>query len=61
VVDLEKGLLEAIRLTLDNWSYIQLVDYEQFPFKCKIFHEYGHFARSFPKKIPEPTTTGNID
>jgi len=22
-VDLEKGLLESIQLTLDNWSYIQ--------------------------------------
>jgi hypothetical protein len=44
-VDLEKGLLEAIQLNLDSWSYIQQVDYEQVPFKCKIYHEYGHFAK----------------
>jgi hypothetical protein len=45
-VDLEKGLLEAIQLTLDSWSYIQQVDYEQLPFKCKACHEYGHFAKN---------------
>jgi hypothetical protein len=32
-VDLEKGLSEAIQLTLDDWTYVQQVDYEQFPFK----------------------------
>jgi len=47
-VDLEKGLLEAIQLTLDNWSYIQKVDYESFPFQCKTWHEYGNFAKNFP-------------
>jgi hypothetical protein len=30
-VDLKKGLPEAIQLTLDNWSYLQQVDYEQLP------------------------------
>jgi hypothetical protein len=45
-VDLEKGLPEAIQLNLHSWSYIQQVDYEQIPFKCKICHEYGHFAKS---------------
>jgi hypothetical protein len=53
-VDLEKGLPEAINLTLDNWSYIQKVDYEQFSFKCKVCHEYRHFAKSFPQATSEP-------
>jgi hypothetical protein len=48
-VDLKKGLLEAIQLTLDNWSYIQKVDYEQFPFKCKTWHEYEHFSKNFQR------------
>jgi hypothetical protein len=48
-VDMEKGFLEAIQLTLDNWSYIQKVDYEQLSFKCKACHEYGHFAKNFRK------------
>jgi hypothetical protein len=46
---MEKGLLEAIQLTLDSWSYIQTVDYEQLPFKCKDFHEYDHFSKNSPK------------
>jgi hypothetical protein len=42
-------LPEAIQLNLDNWSYIQQVDYEKIPFKCKACHEYGHFAKTFPQ------------
>jgi hypothetical protein len=45
-VDLEKGLPEAIQLILDGWSYIQMVDYEQLPFKCKYCHEYGHLPKT---------------
>jgi hypothetical protein len=52
-VDLEKGLPEAIQLILDGWTYIQTVDYEQLPFKCKYCHEYGHFAKSCPKASQE--------
>jgi hypothetical protein len=52
-VDLEKGLPEAINLTLDKWTYLQQVDYEQLPFKCKVCHEYGHFAKHCPKSPPE--------
>jgi hypothetical protein len=47
-VDLEKGLPEAIKLRLDDWTYIQKMDYEQLPFKCKSCHEYGHFPRNCP-------------
>jgi hypothetical protein len=48
-VDLEKGPPEAIKLTLDNWTYLQELDYEKLPFKCKSCHKYGHFAKSFLK------------
>jgi hypothetical protein len=44
-VDIEFFFPEAIHLTLDNWSYIQKVDYEYLPFKCKSCHEYGNFAK----------------
>jgi len=50
-VDLEIGLPEAIKLTIADWSYIQELDYEQQPFKCRNCHEYGHFARYCKKKV----------
>ena len=43
-VDLGKGLPEAIKIKVDQWTHIQPLDYEQIPFKCKVCHEYGHFA-----------------
>jgi len=48
-VNLEKGLPEAIKLTLGDWYHIQELDYEQIPFKCLHCHVYGHFAKSCPK------------
>lgn len=51
-VDLGKGLLGALQLIVDKWIYLQHVDYEQFPFKCKSFHEYDHFAKNCPKVVP---------
>jgi len=54
-VDMEKCFPEAIQLTLDHWSYIQIVNYEQLSFKCKTCHEYGHFTKKCPKKkIDQP-------
>ena len=48
-VNLEKGLPEALHLTLGEWSHIQELDYEHIPFKCLRCHVYGHFAKSCPK------------
>jgi len=48
-VNLEKGLPEAIKLTMGDWSHVQELDYEQIPFKCLHCHVYGHFAKSCPK------------
>lgn len=45
-VDLGKGLPEAIKLKVDDWTHIQSLDYEQIPFKCKVCHEYDHFFQS---------------
>ena len=49
-VDLETGIPEAIKLTVAEWSHIQELDYEQIPFKCILFHGYGHFSRNCEKK-----------
>ena len=43
-VDLARGVPEAIKIKVDEWMHIQQLDYEQIPFKCKVCHEYGHFA-----------------
>jgi hypothetical protein len=53
-VNLEKGLPEAIKLSLGEWCHIQELDYEQIPFKCLRCHAYGHFAKSCPKASEEP-------
>jgi hypothetical protein len=52
-VNLEKGLPEAIKLSLGEWCHIQELDYEQIPFKCLRCHAYGHFAKSCPKASEE--------
>lgn len=60
-VDLEKGIPEAVVISLDNCQHIQQLDYEQLPFKCKICHEYGHFALNYKKADPNPIGTGQED
>lgn len=62
-VDIDKGLLEAINLMLDSWTHVQKLDYEQFTFKCKIFHEYGLFAKDCEANqvlSSPPTTTFGV-
>lgn len=48
-VDLEKCLSRAVNFHMDSWSHVQEVDYDQLPFKCKLYHEYEHFSKGFPK------------
>lgn len=48
-VDLGKGLPEAIKPQVDDWTNIQQLDYDQIPFKCKVCHEYGHFSNCCSK------------
>jgi len=50
-VDLGKGLPEAIKLKVDEWSHIQQLDYEQITFRCKVCHEYGHFTNRCRKLV----------
>ena len=52
-MDLEVGLPEAINMTVTDWSYVQELDYEQLPFKCRFCHGYGHFSKTCKKKIEE--------
>jgi hypothetical protein len=49
-VELEVGLLEAIKIKVGSWTHVQVLDYEQLPFKCRKCHVYGHFARGCQNK-----------
>lgn len=43
-VNLEKGLPKEKSISLDNWTPLQKRDYEHFPFKCGVYHEYDNFT-----------------
>ena len=60
-VDLEEGLPEAIKLTVAGWTYVQELDYEQLPFKCRHCHGHGHFAKHCKKKAEEQGDKQNGD
>ena len=49
-VNVEIVLPEEIYLTAAEWSQIHELDYEKIPFKCRLCHGYGHFARNCKKK-----------
>ena len=42
-MDLSKALPEDIRLLWDNDEWLQNLDYEQVPFRCRRCHEYGTY------------------
>ena len=61
-MDLGRGLPESIKIKVDEWTHIQRLDYEQIPFKCKLCHEYGHFAnRCTRKKENESEKTEDLE
>jgi hypothetical protein len=52
---MEKGLLESMKKNIDNWTYLEKVYYQKLPFKCKIYHEYDHFSKIYPKSRTDST------
>ena len=57
-MDLEAGLLEAVKLMIGSWQHYQKLDYEQLPFKCRNCQEHGHFQRNCPKAQPDDKEDG---
>ena len=53
-VDLTNPLLDSIEIHLGSSSWIQYLDYETLPFRCRIFHEYGHLLHKCPRFKPAP-------
>ena len=51
-MDLSRELPEAISLNWEDKEWIQPIDYEQLPFRCRHYHDYGHLGRNCPKLRP---------
>ena len=57
-VDLNNPLPDSMEICLGSSSWIQQLDYETLPFRCRICHEYGYLLRKFPwNKLPQSSTT----
>ena len=48
-LDLSKPLLDAVEMCAGSHSWVQQLDYETLPFRCRLCHEYGHLVRRCPK------------
>ena len=44
-----KTLTDSIMLSHEDTEWVQLLDYEHVPFKCRKCHEHGHLYRDCPK------------
>jgi hypothetical protein len=47
MLNVRKGLEKYLELVLGNSSYMQILDYEGVPFKCRRCHHYGNMAKDF--------------
>jgi hypothetical protein len=48
-VDLNNPLPDSMEICMGSVSWIQQLDYETLPFRCRICHEYGHLLRRCPR------------
>ena len=49
-MDVSRVLPEAISLEFRDEEWIQSIDYEKIPFRCRRCHEHGHLLRECPLK-----------
>jgi len=47
-MDVSGALPEAINLEFRDEEWIQSIEYEQIPFRCRRFHEHMHLLRECP-------------
>ena len=62
-LDLSRPLPDAIEMHAGSHSWVQQLDYETLPFRCRLCHEYGHLLRRCPKAKPmdqQPTSPSRI-
>ncbi|KAH9302336.1 hypothetical protein KI387_013919, partial [Taxus chinensis] len=53
LMDLNNPLLAKISLKIETDKWEQMVDYENIPFCCRIYHEYGHLVKDCTAKMPK--------
>lgn len=46
---LDKALSDLVSLSHDDYEWIQPLDYEHVPFRCRKCHALGHLFRDFPQ------------
>lgn len=47
-MDLSGAILDEVILEVFDEEWVQTVDYEHIPFRCRRCHEHGHLFRDFP-------------
>jgi hypothetical protein len=55
-MDVSGALPKAISLEFRDEEWIQNIDYEHIPFRCRRFHEHGHLIRECPLNKKEEAT-----
>ena len=48
-VDLNNLLPDSMEICMGSSSWIQQLDYETLPFRCRICHEYKHLYCNYPR------------
>lgn len=56
-MNISEPLPEMIELECEGKVWMQLLDYEHIPFRCRRCHEYGHLYKSFPLNAAEQKKT----
>ena len=59
-VDLNNLLPDSMEIFLGPSSWIQQLDYETLPFRCRIFREYGHLQCKCPQFFFSNSSTSTM-
>jgi len=56
---LNRALPDTVNLYHDDFEWIQSIDYEHVPFKCRKCHAHGHLFRDYSLNVKPPTYTSS--
>jgi len=62
-MDLSRALPNEVVIEVYDEEWVQVVDYERVPFRCRKCHEHGHLFRDYPqnKREDNPRTNRGKD